>query len=245
MINSQSRHPEPGVGSGPLPSLPPATELPLTGSRLAVLTVLEQQAEPMGLAGLSARTSLHPNTLREHLEALESSGRVRRFRAEPSGRGRPAWLYESTDTSTTPPATEYVGLATALASVIARHSPDPRSEALEAGQNWGHTLGRSKSLPHGRGATGARRRVVALLADLGFAPEPSARATSVRLTRCPLLDVARAEPDIVCGVHLGIVRGALQEWGASSQDAELLPFSETGACTLLLPQSPRQKGVPA
>ena len=32
------------------------------------------------------------------------------------------------------------------------------------------------------------------------------------------------------GVHLGIVRGALQEWGATSQNAELLPFSEPGAC---------------
>jgi predicted ArsR family transcriptional regulator len=197
----------------------------------------------MTLAGLSAVTSLHPNTLREHLESLESRGSVRRRRADPSGRGRPAWLYESTGTSTASRAAEYAGLATALASVIARHSPDPRGEALEAGRNWGHALGNAKGLPHGRGAASVRRGVVALLADLGFSPEPSARATSVRLTRCPLLNAARAEPDIVCSVHLGIVRGALQEWGADSQNAELLPFSEPGACKLLLPLGRRQKGA--
>ena len=197
----------------------------------------------MTLAGLGAVTSLHPNTLREHLESLESRGSVRRRRADPSGRGRPAWLYESTGTSTASRAAEYAGLATALASVIARHSPDPRGEALEAGQNWGHALARTKGLPHGRGAASVRRGMVALLSDLGFSPEPSARATSVRLTRCPLLEAARAEPNIVCGVHLGIVRGALQEWGASSQNAELLPFSEPGACKLLLPPGHRQNGA--
>ena len=196
----------------------------------------------MSLAGLSAVTSLHPNTLREHLESLESRGSVRRRRADPSGRGRPAWLYESTGTSTASRVAEYAGLATVLASVIARHSPDPRGEALEAGQNWGNLLGKAKGLPHGRGTVSVRRAVVALLTDLGFSPEPSARATSVRLTRCPLLDAARAEPDIVCGVHLGIVRGAIQEWGADSQNAELLPFSEPGACKLLLPPVHQQKG---
>ena len=196
----------------------------------------------MTLAGLSAVTSLHPNTLREHLESLESSGSVRRRRADPSGRGRPAWLYESTGTSTSSRAAEYAGLATVLASTIARHSPDPRGEALEAGQNWGHALARAKGLPLGRGATSVRRGVVALVADLGFSPEPSVRATSLRLTRCPLLEAARAEPNIVCGVHLGIVRGALQEWEASSQNAELLPFSEPGACKLLMPPG-RQNGA--
>ena len=45
-----------------------------------------------------------------------------------------------------------------------------------------------------------------------------------------LLEAARSHPDVVCGVHLGIVEGALQEWAMPSQTAELLPFSEPGAC---------------
>jgi predicted ArsR family transcriptional regulator len=59
------------------------------------------------------------------------------------------------------------------------------------------------------------------------------------LTQCPLLDAARTHPDVVCGVHLGIVRGALQEWGTSLGEVELLPFSEPGACRLLMPPTPR------
>jgi hypothetical protein len=49
----------------------------------------------------------------------------------------------------------------------------------------------------------ARRQVVDLLADLGFAPRADAAATVADLTQCPLLDAARHQPDVVCGVHLG------------------------------------------
>jgi hypothetical protein len=37
---------------------------------------------------------------------------------------------------------------------------------------------------------------------------------------------------VVCGVHLGIVRGALEEYGADSDRTDLQPFAEPGACRL-------------
>ena len=75
--------------------------------------------------------------------------------------------------------------------------------------------------------------VVGLLDDLGFAPETTGRFTSVRLTRCPLLDAATANPEVVCSVHRGIVEGALSLWG-STEPVTLLAFSEPGACRLRL-----------
>jgi predicted ArsR family transcriptional regulator len=72
------------------------------------------------------------------------------------------------------------------------------------------------------------------LERLGFAPETEPAATSVRLTCCPLLEAARRQPDVVCGVHLGIVQGALAEWGVPAQQTELSPFAERGACRLLI-----------
>jgi hypothetical protein len=36
-------------------------------------------------------------------------------------------------------------------------------------------------------------------------------------------------------VHLGIVRGALTEYGADPAGSALVPFAEPGACRLVLP----------
>lgn len=201
--------------------------------------MLERQPAPATLAALSQATALHVNTVREHLEALESQGRVRRHRAAPSGRGRPAWLYEVTPASDTHGATEYAALASALASVIDRRRGNPRAEGVDAGREWGRTLARGKPAHAALSPADARRHVVGLLADLGFAPVALSRASVVRLTRCPLLEAARKHPDVVCGVHLGIVEGALAEWSVPSQQVELLPFSEPGACRLLMP-APRR-----
>ena len=44
--------------------------------------------------------------------------------------------------------------------------------------------------------------------ELGFEPEAETD-DRIRLTRCPLLDVARTDSDIVCSLHLGLVLGAL------------------------------------
>ena len=56
----------------------------------------------------------------------------------------------------------------------------------------------------------------------------------VRLTRCPLLEAAHKYPDVVCGVHLGLAQGALEEYGAASDGTDLVPFAEPGACRLRL-----------
>jgi predicted ArsR family transcriptional regulator len=82
--------------------------------------------------------------------------------------------------------------------------------------------------------------VVGLLADLGFEPRrDSAAPGTVRLTRCPLLGAATRHPQVVCGVHLGVVRGALEELGADPAGSDLVPFAEPGACRLLVPPLPR------
>ena len=94
----------------------------------------------------------------------------------------------------------------ALALQLARTSSDPREEAAAAGQAWGARLAGGVR-PRPRTAASARRGVVEVLDDLGFAPEPDARSSTVRLRECPLLEAAREHPEVVCSVHLGIARG--------------------------------------
>jgi len=207
---------------------PPA----LSASRQSLLDTLRDQPEPVTLAALSRTSGLHENTVREHLEALERHGLVNRRRRAPNGRGRPAWLYEAAELPNSG-AAEYAGLAATLAAAIHRTSPDPRSDAIAAGTEWGRELARNRA-PRSTGAAAARREVTGLLEGLGFAPRPDDQATTVMLTRCPLLEAAHRHPDVVCGVHLGIVRGALEEYGGEPAAADLLPFSDPGACRLQL-----------
>jgi predicted ArsR family transcriptional regulator len=207
-----------------------------------VLEALGPGADPASLSSLAARTGLHPNTLREHLDGLLAAGLVTRRPAVPTGRGRPAWLYAAAARTGSGSVTaEYAGLAAALAAAIARTSPTPVDDAVAAGTDWGHDLARSAGAPASAGPVGARRQVVAVLDGMGFAPRVDTDAdpghTTVRLTRCPLLDAATRHPDVVCSVHLGIARGALAEYDADPSGAALAPFAEPGACVLRLAAS--------
>ena len=217
------------AGFGPAPR---AATPPQTGSRAAavVLELLEAQPGPATVADLAAQAGQHPNTIREHLDTLVDEGLARRERATTEGRGRPSWLYAALPPRE--PAPEYAGLATALAMQIARSSKAPREDALEAGTAWGADLAGRADEP-GSPAR-ARLAVVELLEDLGFDPQADPRTTHVRLRQCPLLEAAKAQPEVVCGVHLGLVRGALQRWDTRSDATSLEPFAEPGACLLHL-----------
>lgn len=203
---------------------------PLSPSRAALLEVLRAQIEPTTLAALVNLSGLHSNTVREHLTALVSEGFARRDPMETMGRGRPAWLYEATgpDAAASP---EYAGLAAALAAAIDRTTDRPWEPAIAAGEDWGRALAGE------RGATAsdpqtARRGVRDLLDDMGFDPVSDDGDVTVRLTRCPLLEAAHRYTEAVCGVHLGLARGALVSHGADPDGTELVPFAEPGACIL-------------
>jgi len=224
------------TGYGPRPALSRARR-PLSPSRSDVLETLRAQIEPTTVAALVRLSGLHSNTVREHLTALVSQGLARRHPMDVTGRGRPAWLYEATgpDAATSP---EYAGLASALASAIHRTTSDPWDPAVQAGEEWGHNLARSRSSTSSADPAAARRAVIGLLDEMGFAPEAAERDHIVKLTRCPLLEAAHRYPDAVCGVHLGLARGALREHGADPGGTELIPFAEPGSCLLRLMGSP-------
>lgn len=223
------------AGFGPVAPSPAAPQR-LTRSLAAALDLLAAQPAPATAADLASQAGQHRNTMRGHLEELVTARLATRRRADARTRGRPAWLYAARTAGADQPvvAREYAGLATALATQLAHTSRRPGEDAVRAGETWGAQLAQA-SPGQVTSSPMARRRVVRLLGGLGFAPTADVRATVVRLRRCPLLEAARQQPDVVCGVHLGIVRGALADWGAAGQHADLVPFAEPGACLLHLP----------
>lgn len=200
-----------------------------------VLQALRDGAVPMTLAAVSTAISLHPNTVRQHLEALERQGLVYRGKAAVQGRGRPAWQYESAGTDGGGEFPEYVGLSSALAAALHRDARRRRPDAIAAGREWGEDLAAMIPAPSCSEPERARAGAVDLLERLRFGPVTSTGSATVRLTRCPLLAAARQYPEVVCGVHQGVVEGALRHWGEPAAVVRLRPFAEPGACVLTLP----------
>ena len=227
-------------GSGPLGPTPvrgPDPQGRISGQRAVVLELLQQQKMPVTIATVAERSGVHQNTAREHLEALVKRGLAVRTQQISRGRGRPAWVYAAAVDNVEPDQRlrDYAGLATALAAHLTRTSNDPVTEAVQAGRVWGRELVAETPVAASPAtATKARRRVVELLRDLGFDPVAGQSARSVMLRRCPLLDAAKRYPQVVCQVHLGIVRGAMDVLGGDPERTAITPFAEPGACRLQL-----------
>ena len=209
----------------------------LSPARHEVLDVLVSQSEPVTAHDVAYALHQHHNTIREHLDGLRRVGLVVRMKGPAIGRGRPPWFYSATQAARDEgSANDYVGLAAALAGQIARTASEPIVEAVDAGRHWGQSLSPIKEAGTSKSS---EELVFTLLDDLGYSPEFNSETTPdgdthLRLRRCPLLAAANENPEIVCGVHRGLIEGALASQGSQQLDVELIPFAERGACALHL-----------
>lgn len=232
---------------GPAPWTP--VEASPEGPADRVLRHLADAAEPVTVPDLAAALGVHANTARSYLQELTRAGLVERGSIPSAGRGRPAHGYRPTIQGRSrartgdPTFEEYQGLTGVFVQHLARTSSDPGPESQEIGRAWGAQLARNvdRLRPPAPSVVGdtpgaadeaAAEQVVDLLGDLGFTPVRGPE--DLALTTCPLLELAIAHPEVVCQVHLGLVEGALEHYGASTTAAHLEPFSEPGACRLAL-----------
>jgi predicted ArsR family transcriptional regulator len=85
-----------------------------------------------------------------------------------------------------------------------------------------------------------------LLAQWGYQPElrtvDNTRCADFTLRDCPFLDMAAARPDVVCAVHHGILRGAMELEGEPSAEIAIRPFVGPRTCTVHITQgrNPRE-----
>ncbi|CAB4891384.1 unannotated protein [freshwater metagenome] len=222
---------------GPTPVRYDTVRQALTPARSRVLESLQKSEEPVTASGMATSLGLHANTAREHLEALVERGLATRSQAVVRGRGRPALRYAPSAELREPDTRvrEYATLAMVLAEQISRSS-HPQTGAIAAGRTWGHLL--TKSVTRS-GRASAQRRTVRLLADIGFDPVDDAIEHSVVLRRCPFLDVARQQSQIVCSAHLGMISAAVDDFGGNGDAVQLFPFGEPGGCIVTFGPSAR------
>jgi predicted ArsR family transcriptional regulator len=204
-------------------------------TRRAMLAALEAAPGPLAASDLAGALGLHPNSVREGLRRLEQAGLVRIARAEPVGRGRPSLRY----TRVAEPEDPYRLLAIALADQVAVQ-PDPRQVAEAAGERWGREAAAKASARRDGSAADDLGVVLTLLDQAGFAPEPaSPGASDVRIRACPFLPFDRRHLPVVCGVHLGFIRGAFRELGSTRDATAIEPFVRPDLCVARLSRSHR------
>lgn len=196
----------------------------------------------MAVAAVAERMGLHENTARFHLEGLVGAGLVRRGVASRRTPGRPAAVYEAVGDQHEEYDDRRDGdrgyrlLARILAGSWSRWVPDAEEMAVRSGEDWGRYLvdrpAPYESLDREQGVA----RLVTLLGDLGFSPETERDAAGDRvlLHDCPFRDIAANDPGVTCAVHLGLMRGALQELGTPTDVKQLDPFVEPRLCVARL-----------
>jgi predicted ArsR family transcriptional regulator len=76
------------------------------------------------------------------------------------------------------------------------------------------------------------RQVIAIFAELGFQPELDSHGPHHRmlLHACPFRALATKHPDVICAVHLGLLKQTLTNLSAAVQATRLEPFVTPHLC---------------
>jgi predicted ArsR family transcriptional regulator len=214
---------------------------PEHASRERVLAALHDAPEPLRLTALCTVVGLSPNAIRRHVGMLVEDGLVRIDHEPPQGPGRPAALYSAIPRSHQDPASAFRTLAGLLGRALSSIA-DPRVTG-RAGRDWARRVLAERDATGRPRPADATELVHELFAEGGFAPRRSGGGDALELHGCPFLSVAAEQPDVVCEVHLGLVRGVLEEYG-DPRHASLTPVLDgSGPCLLHL-DAPRDDAAP-
>lgn len=221
----------------------PGAGLSLGESRARVLDVLRAAGRPMGVQEITEQVDLHPNTARFHLDGLVDAGLAERHAEERSQPGRPRMVYAAMTADVSGGQRSYRLLAQMLTSLVADTLPEPGRAAEAAGEVWGRYLAERPAPSERVDAGEGMRRLSMVLAEAGFAPDVVAddERPVISLRHCPFREVAEQQQDVVCSLHLGLMRGVLAEVRAPLEADRLEPLVEPSLCVAHLAPIRRRK----
>lgn len=209
------------------------TVLPAGSRRAEVLGLLQAAKQPMSAAAAAEVSGLHLNTARFHLDALVGEGLAQRVSEPRTVPGRPRILYTAKGPM---PGPRSFGLLAEMLTGLVASLDDSGQSAVEAGKSWGRHLIERATPSERVDAKDATARLTKVLDAIGFRPETrvTSKGTEIRLHHCPFREVAQKHADIVCGLHLGLMQGALSELRAPLQATSLEPFVTPQLCVAQL-----------
>lgn len=208
----------------------------LVRTRERVLGLLQDAGAPLSADDVAERLGIHANTARFHLASLETDGLVVRTAEERTRPGRPRALFAAADGAPVVAHRSYRLLAEMLSGFLRDQLPDPAAASEAAGVAWGRFLAGPR-LPFERvGEDGAVDALVERLGRVGFeshaegSGEGAAGDLRLEIGHCPFLEVADRHRDVVCSLHLGLMRGLLDQMRAPLTAETLSPLVEPGRC---------------
>lgn len=195
-------------------------------TRYRLFRYIVKAAAPVGIGELTAHVRPNHNAVRQHLVVLKEADLVIEETEQRARPGRPRLLYrqhpEVAERWDVPGS--YAWLAGLLSTAI-RRGQGPR----QAGRQDGHRRAAEISGP-GDPADLMEQE----LSRRGFRPARAERGRRLEFTlgRCPFAEVAVADPDTVCELHLGLAEGLAEGLG-QLQVAALTPSDLfEGGCRL-------------
>lgn len=216
-------------------------------ARRQVLELLMGSDAALDAATVAAQIGLHITTVRFHLEQLEGAGLIRRAVGREGARGRPRILFTAGPAAREDEAKQ--DLSQALAGALAEDADGGRARAIRAGEHW------SAAFADELQGSGSEVVVplVRILDRLGFDPEveepvadfPDQTRPVINLLACPFRADARQAPEVICSVHLGLIRGIAASLGQDPEGTELRPFVGPELCQVRLHGSWAAGAAPA
>lgn len=212
---------------------------------LEVLGAADRVADRLGAEGLTAaqlakQLSLHVTTVRFHLDQLVAAGLVETSFHKHIGAGRPRKVYAPVKGPRPAISSEasFLLLSTLLTDAFAAQTESQRALSPdEAGRHWAEE---NVTAEHGEPAATPGQwiaklgRAIDVLSSWGYDPELTAdggsRDARIELTHCPFRELARENPDVVCGIHRGLIAGTMTQLGEPDTKVDLHPFADGHRC---------------
>ena len=185
-------------------------------TRYKLFGYLVDAARPVDVPELTSEFVLNHNAIRQHLAKLVEAGLVLEEKARGGGRGRPRLVFrvDPRAESRWGVVGPYERLSLWLSEIV-RTGDSP----VEVGRRAGR---RQRLGAEGHGDPAAI--MVEEMARHGFDPtlRPADEGVDITLRTCPFETTVLADPDTVCGLHLGMAYGMAEGIGGIEVD-ELVP----------------------
>jgi predicted ArsR family transcriptional regulator len=199
-------------------------------TRYRLFRYIADAAQPVGVAELTSQVRLHHNAVRQHLAVLRDAGLVAEETEGRSRPGRPRLLYRPHPevAGRWEPPGGYAWLAGVLATAV-RRQQDVRQAGRQEGSHRAAQL---------TGPGSPADLLEEEMARRGFRPSRTSRGLQVSLTlgRCPFAEVAAADPEIICQLHLGLAEGLAEGLGGLAVDELIAKDARRAGCRLSVRQ---------
>ena len=205
-------------------------------TRYAIYLELARAPSPLATAQIAESLGLHPNTVRPHLDRMREVGLLDVVTDAQGTVGRPQHRYslaaDAPSLGFEPPA--FPALARMLLR-LATAAELSAADAALAGREQGAAAAERRA-----GVGTCAEALSGELAALGFDPESVTddHGATIAFTRCPFRELAESNPDLVCGLHRGLIEGFADRRG-DGRVVEFHDLADRAPCQVEIAPSSR------